>query len=162
MIRDLSISGIPLAKVRGAFNSVLLSRRQRERWLIAVASLAIAVWALWAGVFSPVGAWRDAVEREARAWERRVQWIETQPRTQAQSELRPGVLTSSIGNCGLKLLRVNQEGAAILVTVQDQSFACVLEWLVTIEETHGIAVEQLRLQSGSRSGGVSGTLRFSG
>jgi len=162
VIRDLSISGIPLAKVRGAFNSVLLSRSQRERWLIAVASLAIAVWALWAGVFSPVAAWRDAVEREARAWERRVQWIETQPRTQAQSELRPGVLTSSIGNCGLKLLRVNQEGAAILVTVQDQSFACVLEWLVTIEETHGIAVEQLRLQSGSRSGGVSGTLRFSG
>ncbi len=162
MMRGVSISRRSFASIRTYFNSLLLSRSRRERRLIALAGLALITWALWAGVFSPISAWRDAIEREASAWERRLQWIETQPRTQAQSELRPGVLTSSIGSCGLKLLRVNQEGTAILVTLQDQSFECVLDWLLTIEETHGISAEQLRLQAGSRQGSISGTLRFSG
>ena len=140
---------------------LLSSRTPRERLLVALAGVFIVAWVLWAGIFAPAQSWREDAERGASAWERRLEWLKTQPRTQARSELRPGVLTSSVGDCGLKLLRVNQEGAAILVTVQDQSFACVLDWISRIEAQHGIEVEQLRLQSGQRQGSVSGTLRFS-
>ncbi len=161
MMRGLSSSMRTVATARMFVSRWLLTRSTRERWLIVFACVALGVWIIWAGVFAPVSAWRDAAERDAGAWERRLQWVETQPRTQEQSQLRPGVLTSSIGSCGLTLLRVNQEGAAILVTLQDQSFACVLDWLVSIDERHGIAVEQLRLQAGARAGSVSGTLRFS-
>ena len=145
-----------------AAQRALRGRSARERLLLLLAGIALAAWVSWAGVFSPLHAWREAAEREASAWERRLEWLKTRPRTQTRSELRPGVLTSAIGACGLRLLRVNQEGTAILVTLQDQSFACVLDWLYRIESQHGIEVEQLRLQSGQRQGSVSGTLRFSG
>lgn len=160
MIR-MPLLGNAIASAYAIASNWLRLRSARERWLILLTCSTVLIWMLWAGVFSPLGAWRDGMEREAAQWERRLQWIETKPRTQTQSRLRPGVLTASIGNCGLKLLRVNQEGTAILVTLQDQSFACVLEWLFTIEREHGIAVEQLRLQAGNRLGSVSGTLRFS-
>ena len=129
--------------------------------LISVALAILGLWLLWGVLLSPLQDWREGSEREASAWEGRLDWLETQPRTQTRSQLRPSVLTSSIGSCGLQLLRVNQESEAILVTLQEQSFKCVLDWLIRVETDHGIQVEQLRLQAGQRVGSVSGTLRFS-
>ena len=140
----------------------LQQRSRREQILLLAVGVGLVAWVVWAGVFSPVRDWRENAEIESSAWERRVDWLQSEPRTKTRSELRPGIITSAIGSCGLELLRVNQEGEAILVTLQDQSFACVLDWLSRIESEHGIEVEQLRLQAGQREGGVSGTLRFSG
>lgn len=140
----------------------MLERSARERVLILMTLSALSVWFLWAALVTPLAQWRDDTEREARAWERRLTWLETQPRAEARSELRPSVLTTSIGDCGLQLLRVNQESEAILVTLQEQSFECVLDWLMRVEADHGIQVEQLRLQAGQRAGSISGTLRFQG
>ena len=140
----------------------MLGRSPRERVLILVAMSVLGLWLLWGVLLTPIDEWRTDAERESGAWERRLTWLETQPRTQTRSQLRPSILTSSVGSCGLQLLRVNQESEAILVTLQEQSFQCVLDWIMRVEADHGIQVEQLRLQAGQGSGSVSGTLRFAG
>lgn len=142
--------------------ALLRSRSKSERMLLLVVSVGFLVWASLQIVILPIDAWRDRQELEAGAWESRVNWLQTQPRTQSPAELRPGLLTSSLPSCGLELLRVNQEGSNILVAVQDQSFECVLDWLVQLEAEHAIQADELRFQSGSRRGGVTGTLRFNG
>lgn len=148
---------------RGAvLKNWMQERSQRERMLITIAVSGLSVWLFWGVLLTPLDNWRLEAQREAGAWERRLTWLQTQPRTQTRSELRPNVLTSSIGACGLQLLRVNQESEAILVTIQEQSFTCVLDWLMRVESDHGIQVEQLRLQAGGRPGSVTGTLRFAG
>ncbi len=159
---NASVSRIfqPIGGIKATLRSWTLQRSPRERILIAIALSGVGLWLLWSVLLTPLDEWREDAQREAGAWERRLVWLETQPRTQTKSELRPRVLTSSIGGCGLQLLRVNQESEAILVTLQEQSFECVLDWLIRVETDHGIQVEQLRLQAGQRSGSVSGTLRF--
>ncbi len=156
----LSIKPLRSAQVR--LKGWLLGRGARERVLILMAFFTLGLWLLWAILLIPIEQWKDDAQRETGAWERRLSWLETQPRSETRSELRPSVLTTSIGNCGLQLLRVNQESEAILVTLQEQSFECVLDWLIRVETGHGIQVEQLRLQAGQRAGSVSGTLRFRG
>ena len=138
----------------------LRNRSSRERVLLLAGSGALGVWMLLGVVILPLDAWREDQQRAAGAWESRLEWLRTQPRTQSQTELRPGVLTSSTGDCGPDLLRINQEGAGILVSVQEQSFACLLDWLLRLEKDHGIQVDQLRLQEGQQEGAVTGTLRF--
>ena len=139
----------------------LNNRGPRERVLLLTTLCALSIWILLSAIIWPLNTWREDQQRAVIAWESRLEWLETQSRTQIQSQLRPGVLTSSVGNCGPALLRVNQEGASIVVAVQEQSFDCVLEWLIRLEEEHGIQADQLRLQSSPREGGVTGTLRFS-
>ena len=149
-----------LAPILAARNWLKL-RSQRERILLLIASLGLAAWATLQLIVLPIDAWRELQEREAHAWESRLNWLKHQPRTQSPAELRPGLLTSSLPNCGLQLLRVNQEGANVLVAIQEQSFECVLDWLIQLEREHAIQADQLRFQAGSREGGVTGTLRFS-
>ena len=161
MSARMSISLKPLRGISSLLKNWMLQRSSRERMLISLSLPILGLWLLWGVLLSPLQDWRENSEREESAWERRLEWLETQPRTQTRSELRPSVLTSSIGSCGLQLLRVNQESEAILVTLQEQSFKCVLDWLIRVETDHGIQVEQLRLQAGQRVGSVSGTLRFS-
>lgn len=160
MSARISLFFKPMRTVRYAAREWMLQRSSRERTLICIAMTVLGLWLLWAVLLSPLNDWREHSEREAGAWERRLHWLETQPRTQIRSQLKPNVLTSSTGDCGLQLLRVNQEAEAILVTVQEQSFSCVLDWFIRLESDHGIQVEQLRLQAGQRLGGVSGTIRF--
>ena len=156
-----SFSFKPLHGASSAFKRWMRQRSSRERALVSIALVGLGIWLLWGLVLSPLQEWRENSEREAGAWGRHLEWLETQPRTQTGSQLTPSVLTSSIGHCGLQLLRVNQESSAILVTLQEQSFECMLDWLIRIDTDHGIRIEQLRLQAGQRKGSVSGTLRFS-
>lgn len=151
-----------LSAFSARFKAWLRLRSRAERVFLLIACLGLTAWAAVHFVFQPVDAWRDYQEREAHAWESRLNWLETQPRTQKPSELRPGLLTASLPQCGLELLRVSQEGAGVLVAIQDQSFECVLEWLILLEEAHAIEADQLRFQAVAREGGVTGTLRFHG
>ena len=137
------------------------NRNTREQVLLLAALATLGTWIFLSAIIWPLNTWREDQQRAASAWESRLQWLETQPRTQIQSQLRPGVLTSSVGDCGPELLRVNQEGSSVVVAVQEQSFDCLLDWLIRLEGEHGIQADQLRLQASPREGGVTGTLRFS-
>ncbi len=147
-------------RVSLAVRSWWLQRSGSERILLASILSLLGIWGLWAALLAPSSDWRFAQERDASAWERRLEWLEMHPRQALPGELRPSLLTASVGDCELQFLRLNQDDTSIQVTLQEQSFACVLDWLMQVEGDHGIEVDQLRLQAGQWPGSVNGTLRF--
>jgi general secretion pathway protein M len=146
-----------------------MQRKPREKLLLASGAAAAAVIILWGFVWTPMrnGAveLRDAVDEKTQALidVRRAEALQALPTGNrpagASNESLVVLVDSTAQRLGLAgaFTRTRPDGAdAISVSFQDAAFDALLDWLVTLERSHGVSVESASFNGARDQGRVSG------
>jgi general secretion pathway protein M len=145
-----------------------LERPPRERLLLGGGAAAAAIIILWSFVWLPVrnGAadLRETVDEKAQTLVdlRRAEALQsasTGRPARASDESLVLLVDSTAQALGLSgaFTRTRPDGAdAISVSFQNAAFDALVDWLVTLEQSHGVAVESASLNGARDQGRVSG------
>ncbi len=141
----------------------------RERQLLGGGGLLLTVMLLWAFVWYPftkeLHRLRSSVteQRELLAWmeqaaqeAKRLQGSQTHsaPRGGRQSLLTIVDSTARSQGLGTSLKRVQPEGEAVRVWLEQASFDTVLRWLNLVSQQHGVSITGLALERSATPGQV--------
>jgi general secretion pathway protein M len=146
-----------------------MQRKPRERLLLGGGAAAAVVIVLWSLVWAPLSngsvELRDAVDEKARVLIdlRRAEALQAVPTGNrpvgASAESLVVLVDSTAQSLGLAgtFTRTRPDGAdAISVSFQNAAFDALLEWLVTLEQGHGVSVESASINGARDQGRVSG------
>jgi general secretion pathway protein M len=145
-----------------------LSLQQRERWILLGGVAAALLIVLWAFVLTPLrnesGELREAVTQKQRLLIDlgRVEAMQlggsSSPAVAAELSLVV-LVDRTAQSYGLALRSTRPDGAdGISVTVEAASFDALLDWLITLETTHGATVESASFSGTREQGLVNGQL----
>lgn len=149
--------------MRSALATLMQSRTPRERRLIAAAAALLAVWAVVMLVWQPLRSGRAALEADllhADQMLARVQRLPTTAGAAPVNDDRPlsVIATTSAADMGLQVRRLQPQGDAVQVQVEDASFDFVLLWIAALERDHGLRLSDLTLIRRPAPGSVAATL----
>ena len=138
-------------------------RSPRERGLIAWAGALLVVWAVVALVWQPLWASRaglvDSLLRTDQMLAR-VQHLPPPSGTAPVTDDRPlsVIATTTAGDMGLQVRRLQPQGNAVQVQIEDAPFDLVLLWIAALERDHGLRLSDLTLTRRPAPGTVATTL----
>lgn len=136
---------------------------QRERLLIAVMGLLLAIVVIWLGIARPVErGMQVARERQAAALDRNIAMRAKVKALQTPEAAVPGVAGSldqmigqSAGDAGFTLERIQAQGdARVEIAIAAARPTALFGWLSAIE-AQGVVVESLTVQPSTASGALS-------
>ncbi|HEY5565653.1 MAG TPA: type II secretion system protein GspM [Gammaproteobacteria bacterium] len=146
-----------------------MQRKPRERLLFGGGAAAAALIVFWGLVWTPMRngsvELRDAVEEKTQALVdlRRAAALQAVPTGNrpagASAESLVVLVDSTAQVLGLAgaFTRTRPDGAdAISVSFQNAAFDALLEWFVTLEQSHGVSVESASFNGARDQGRVSG------
>ena len=149
--------------MRAAAATLMQSRTPRERGLIAAAAALLVVWAVAILVWQPLRSGRAALEEDLLRADQmlaRVQRLPPPAGAAPVNDDRPlsVIATTSAGDMGLQVRRLQPQGDAVQVQVEDASFDFVLLWIAALERDHGLRLSDLTLTRRPAPGSVAATL----
>ncbi len=157
--------------VRSSVGQWYAGREPKERLIIAWLALAVALTVLWAGIWKPLSDWRALEDNRYQNAQSLLEWMganESRARSAANGQqgnraprsLLPTVTTAAQAE-GLVLSRLQPESnGAVSVVLQGQEFNAVVRWLHRLQETSGVGVQRVSLDSDGRPGYVNAQVRL--
>ena len=143
--------------------TLLDGRTQRERLLIAGVAGLVLVWAGFALVWQPLWAARASLAAGILRADQmlvRVQRLPPPAATAPVIDDRPlaVIATTTAGDMGLQVRRLQPQGAAVQVALEDAPFDFVLLWIAALERDHALRLTDLTLTRRTGPGLVAATL----
>lgn len=139
----------------------------RERWLVGVMGVLLALVVLVYGVVKPLQAARADALADIRTYETLTARIRaagtlTTPRTGPRREGSPAKVASDAAS-GFGLAVTPQDVAGgVRVTIADAPYESVMAWLGDLSASSNLRVRRLDLRRGTVAGRVAGTVEFTG
>ena len=139
----------------------------REQMLIGVAAPLLVIWILWYGMVQPVFDRHDEVQLELRNNQQMLNRVKNTAseivRLQAEGAViteRPNLpldqlINRSASDKGLRVTGVRSQQNRLQVSLANASFDQLMEWLVELEQTSNVVIEQLRVEKTREEGVVS-------
>ncbi|MGQ0566904.1 MAG: type II secretion system protein GspM [Gemmobacter sp.] len=142
---------------------MLEGRTPRERWLIGTAAVLVVLWGLATLVWQPLLARRAALDAGILRAEQLLLRVERLP--SATTDAPPAddrplavIATATAEDMGLGVARLQPQGAAVQVVLDDAPFDFVLLWIAALERDHGLRLTELSLSRRTAPGSVAATL----
>jgi len=144
------------------WTTFLAERTPRERGLLlglaVVAGLAGSILGIWQPLRAQNAAIADALSRTERA-ARQVASLPTQTDIAAPDDRpAPVIITEAAESFGLQIRRLQPQGSAVQVALDDAAFDAVLLWFEALERDHGLRLADLTLTRRPTPGTVAATL----
>jgi general secretion pathway protein M len=142
---------------------------ERERRVIAVGGVTVAVLVLLFGVLMPLqGAVsglhrRNEIKREDLAWMQANQMVIGSTAPSADRDEAPLVLVNRTGNdAGLKdaLRGTAPTGNGVHVQLVEAPFDDMIQWIARLDEKHGLAIDSITVDRAARPGLVNASITF--
>lgn len=139
----------------------------REQLLIGVAAPLLIIWVIWYGMVRPVFDRYEQVQQELRNNQQmlgRVKHTASEiVRLQAEGAViteRPDLpldqlINRSASDNGLRVTGVRSQQDRLQVSLANAAFDQLMEWLIELEQTSDVVIEQLRVEKTSEEGVVS-------
>ena len=149
--------------MRAAVATAMDGRTPRERLLIAAVGALLLVWAAFAMVWQPLLAHRATLEADILRTDQllaRVRRLPPSSGTAPVTDDRPlsVIATTTAGDIGLEVRRLQPQGDAVQVVVDEAPFDFVLLWIAALERDHGLRLTDLTLTRRPAPGTVAATL----
>lgn len=149
--------------MNAALATMLDGRTPRERMLIAGVAGLVLVWAVFALVWQPLWAARAKLEAGILRADQmlvRVQRLPPPAATAPVADDRPlaVIATTTAQDMGLQVRRLQPQGDAVQVVVEDAPFDFVLLWIAALERDHALRLTDLTLTRRTGPGLVAATL----
>ena len=146
-----------------AVATLLDDRTPRERLLIAGVAGLVLVWAVFALVWQPLWTARASLEADILRADQmlaRVQRLPPPTGAAPVTDDRPlaVIATTTAGDMGLQVRRLQPQGDAVQVVVEDAPFDFVLLWIAALERDHALRLTDLTLTRRTGPGLVAATL----
>ena len=143
--------------------AMLDDRTPRERMLIAGMAGLVLVWTVFALVWQPLWTARASLAAgilRADQMLARVQRLPPPANTPRVTDDRPlaVIATTTAGDMGLQVRRLQPQGAAVQVALEDAPFDFVLLWIAALERDHALRLTDLTLTRRTGPGLVAATL----
>ncbi|SLN13006.1 Type II secretion system protein M [Roseivivax jejudonensis] len=146
--------------------SALASLSPRERMLLLVGAVLILALVLWRFAWQPIQAERAALNDDiARylALRRVAELADVAPGGTAQGAAEPAAplsqrATRSAESAGVRITRIDPQGARLTLVVQDAAFRDILAWTVALEREEYARVTALEVDRQTAPGTVSARL----
>lgn len=139
-------------------------RDRRERILLLVGSVVVAVYVAFAGVWQPLSAMRETALADIAKYEAVAARI-TAAGTNLSLAVLPSaalpdaaVITESATVIGLTIRRLEPEGDRTRIEVEDADFAVLVDWLARLETEHALHVATIEIDRRPPPGIVSARL----
>lgn len=134
-------------------------RTQRERILVLGAAVMLLFTGLYVGIWQPLSAMRTSALADIARYETiiaRLQTIEPNAVELTTRQVAPATtITTSAGELGLAIQRLEPEGGRIRVALEEASFEEVIVWLDTLESDHSQRIVSLEIDRRPAPGVVS-------
>lgn len=128
-------------------------RTPRERQMLCVMALLLAITLVWLVVIRPLGAWReDAAEQRlraeadlvaVRAGARQIGTVAAAPKSPADAQGLEPLVRQSAEAAGLAITTGMDPSGRLGFRISNGSTSAVFGWLATLRSTHGITVQSL-------------------
>ena len=146
-----------------ALTILLDGRTPRERLLIAGVGALLVLWASFAWVWHPLWSHRAALDAAILHTDQmlaRVQRLPPPTGAAPVTDDRPlaVIATTTAGDMGLQVRRLQPQGDAVQVVVEDAPFDFVLLWIAALERDHALRLTDLTLTRRTGPGLVAATL----
>ena len=144
--------------------TMLDDRTPRERMLIAGAATLLVFWAIFAQVWQPLWASRAALEAGILRTDQMLARVQRLPppanATPVAADDRPlaVIATATAQDMGLQVRRLQPQGDAVQVVIEDAPFDFVLLWIAALERDHALRLTELTLSRRPAPGTVAATL----
>lgn len=149
----------PLATWRIRTQTWYRLRTPRERVMVTAAAVVLIGAGMFIGVWQPLSAMRAAALADISRYETmtvRLRAAGPDALDVTTRQVAPATLiTSSAGDLGLAIRRLEPEGERIRVALEDAKFESVIVWLDTLESDHSLRVVSLELDRRTAPGVVS-------
>ena len=139
----------------------------REQLLIGVAAPLLVIWMIWYGMVQPVFGRHEQVQQELRNNQQMLSRIKNTAseivRLQAEGAViteRPDIpldqlINRSASNNGLRITGVRSRQNRLQVSLANAPFDQLMKWLVELEQSSNVVIEQLRVEETREEGIVS-------
>ncbi|MES2665539.1 MAG: type II secretion system protein GspM [Pseudomonadota bacterium] len=143
-----------------ALAALLADRTPRERrMLVGLAVVAVAAGSI-AGVWQPLRAQNAALADSILRHERALAQVLALPAQADVPDARPApvIVTEAAETFGLQIRRLQPQGSAVQVALDEAAFDAVLLWVEALERDHGLRLADLTLTRRPAPGTVAATL----
>jgi general secretion pathway protein M len=150
--------------MRATVATILEGRTPRERLLIGGAASLVILWVVFALVWQPLWAHRAALDAaivhtdQMLARVLRLPPPSDMPPVSTDDRPLAVIATATAQDMGLQVRRLQPQGDAVQVGIEDAPFDFVLLWIAALERDHALRLTDLTLSRRPSPGTVAATL----
>lgn len=149
--------------MNAALATLLDQRTPRERALIGGAGALLLLWAVVALIWQPLWDSRAGLVADLMRADQMLARAQRLPPPSGAAPVtddRPlsVIATTTAGDMGLQVRRLQPQGDAVQVTLDDEPFDIVLLWIAALEGDNGLRLTDLTLTRSPAPGTVTATL----
>ena len=139
----------------------------RERWLIGVAAPLLIVWLIWYGLVQPVFDHNEQARQELLNSQQMLSRVKNAASEILRLQAEGAVITErsslpldqlvnrSASNHNLRITGVRSQQNRLQVSLANAPFNELMEWLIELEQSGGVVIQQLRVEKTRQEGVVS-------
>lgn len=145
-------------------SAFLATKTPREKILLAALMATLLVWLGLTQIWQPLHAERQALNARIPRLERALAQTLAAPQTPALQTTTadprptPVILTTAAETFGLRISRLQPQGAQVQLAIEDAAFETVLLWIEALERDHALRLIDLALTRRTAAGVVGTTL----
>ena len=137
---------------------------QREQRLLIACSVLLFLGVIYWGILQPVSQRADMATNRIQSEKQLLNWVKDKADAISQLRAQGGVASSSLplnqsisstaSRFGAELVRVQPRGEELQVWVQPMPFNRLIDWMMFLQEKHGVSATFMDIDKGEQDGTV--------